>query len=129
MSVALLGDSLVIDLPDFPVIPPAALARQQGVPGQCQITPLTGVGITNKMYGFGDHLVLRIPRNYPALSAWRTKKPKSSQRHARPAATSLPSRLELLPPQRQTLDLKVMNRSRCITCRKECLRGVPSHTI
>ena len=32
-----------------------------------QITPLPDVGITNNMYRFGEHLMLRIPRNHPYL--------------------------------------------------------------
>jgi aminoglycoside phosphotransferase (APT) family kinase protein len=32
-----------------------------------QITPLRDIGITNKMYRFGDHLMLRVPRNHPYL--------------------------------------------------------------
>src|SRR5215469_964048 len=60
---------IVMYLPDFPVIPPeafAALARQQRVPVS-QITPLPDVGITNKIYGFGEHLILRVPRDHPHI--------------------------------------------------------------
>jgi len=65
-------------LPDFPVIPPeafAALARQQRVPVS-QITPLPDVGITNKIYGFGEHLILRVPRDHPHIVSLAHKEAK-----------------------------------------------------
>jgi aminoglycoside phosphotransferase (APT) family kinase protein len=68
----------VIHLPDFPPIPPealAAIARQQRV-SVSQITPLPDVGITNKIYGFGDHLILRVPRNHPHIISLAYKEAK-----------------------------------------------------
>jgi len=56
-------------LPDFPPIPPEALAviaRPQHV-SVSQITPLPDIGITNKIYRFGDSLILRVPRNHPHI--------------------------------------------------------------
>ena len=44
----------------------AALARLHHISVD-QITPLPDIGITNKMYRFGNHLMLRVPRNHPYL--------------------------------------------------------------
>ncbi|HEY7122329.1 MAG TPA: aminoglycoside phosphotransferase family protein [Ktedonobacterales bacterium] len=56
-------------LPDFAPIPPeafAALASEHHV-SVSQITPLPDIGITNKIYRFGDALILRIPRHHPHI--------------------------------------------------------------
>lgn len=44
----------------------APLARAHHI-ATSQITPLPDTGITNKMYRFGEHLMLRVPRNHPYL--------------------------------------------------------------
>jgi aminoglycoside phosphotransferase (APT) family kinase protein len=44
----------------------AALAGPHHIPVD-QITPLPDIGITNKIYRFGERLILRVPRNHPYL--------------------------------------------------------------
>jgi aminoglycoside phosphotransferase (APT) family kinase protein len=64
-----------MDLPDFPDITPAvlaALAAHHHVPAY-SIVPMPDIGITNKLFRFGDHLVLRIPRNHPVITALARK--------------------------------------------------------
>ena len=68
----------MMHLPDFPVLPPeafAALAQKQHV-SPSQIIPLPDVGITNRMYRFGDHLMLRVPRNHPHIISLAYKEAK-----------------------------------------------------
>src|SRR5260370_17725161 len=67
-----------MNLPDFPPIPPealAAIARPQHV-SVSQIIPLPDIGITNKIYRFGDSLILRIPRNPPHIISLARKEAK-----------------------------------------------------
>ena len=68
----------MMNLPDFPPIPPealAAIARPQHV-SVSQIIPLPDIGITNKIYRFGDSLILRIPRNHPHIISLARKEAK-----------------------------------------------------
>jgi aminoglycoside phosphotransferase (APT) family kinase protein len=56
-------------LPPFPEISDdllQAIAERQGVVG-CAIARLPEVGIFNAIYGLGNDLILRIPRNHPAF--------------------------------------------------------------
>jgi len=67
-----------MNLPDFPPIPLEALAviaKLQQV-SVSQITLLPHIGITNKLYGLGDHLMLRIPRNHPHIISLAHKEAK-----------------------------------------------------
>jgi hypothetical protein len=58
-----------MNLPDVPTLSDevlAALAGQHHLSAS-QITPLPDIGITNRLYRFGDALILRVPRSHPYI--------------------------------------------------------------
>lgn len=93
-----------MDLPDFPAVTTDALraiGERYGL-GGADLYPLPQVGIFNRLYGFGDRYILRVPRDHPAFIGAARKEavavPTARRAGVRtPELVAFDDTLELLP--------------------------------
>jgi aminoglycoside phosphotransferase (APT) family kinase protein len=64
-----------MDLPGFATMTEHALNTVARRYGQTEVTPLPAVGIFNALYGLGEDLILRVPRDHPAFLDALAKEP------------------------------------------------------